>query len=57
MNLEIFSCIVIFGLHTETNNIRDYTRLYTKNPFLAFSLNLCLLSLKSLPSLVGFFHT
>jgi len=57
MNLETFSCTVFFGLHTKTNSIRDYTKLYTKDPFLALSLDLCLLSLKGLLSLVGFFHT
>ncbi|GJX54748.1 reverse transcriptase domain-containing protein [Tanacetum coccineum] len=36
-------------------NIRDYAGLYTKDPFLALSLALCLLSLGGLPPLAGFF--
>ncbi|GKV03853.1 hypothetical protein SLEP1_g16095 [Rubroshorea leprosula] len=55
MNLGTFACIVLFGLRTGTNNIRDYARLYTKGPFLALSLALCLLSLGGLPPLAGFF--
>ncbi|RYR47793.1 hypothetical protein Ahy_A07g033759 [Arachis hypogaea] len=49
MNLGTFACIVLFGLRTGTDNIRDYARLYTKDPFLALSLALCLLSLGGLP--------
>ena len=45
MNLGTFACIVLFGLRTGTDNIRDYAGLYTKDPFLALSLALCLLSL------------
>ena len=45
MNLETFACIVLFGLRTRANNIRDYPGLYTKDPFLALSLVLCLLSI------------
>jgi NAD(P)H-quinone oxidoreductase subunit 2 len=26
LNLGTFACIVLFGLRTETDNIRDYTR-------------------------------
>lgn len=43
------------GLCTETDNIRDYARLYMKDPFLALSLAPCLLSLGGLPPLAGFF--
>ncbi|KAG5585930.1 hypothetical protein H5410_046364 [Solanum commersonii] len=43
MNLGTFSCIVLFGL-----------RLYTKDPFLALFLALCLLSLRGLPQLADF---
>ncbi|KAI4984145.1 hypothetical protein ZWY2020_046517 [Hordeum vulgare] len=50
-----FACIVLFGLRTETDNIRDYAGLYMKDPFLALSLTLCLLSLGGLPPLAGFF--
>nr|YP_010291933.1 NADH-plastoquinone oxidoreductase subunit 2 [Xyris capensis]ULQ68530.1 NADH-plastoquinone oxidoreductase subunit 2 [Xyris capensis]ULQ68606.1 NADH-plastoquinone oxidoreductase subunit 2 [Xyris capensis] len=55
MNLGTFACIVLFGLRTGTENIRDYAGLYTKDPFLALSLTLCLLSLGGLPPLAGFF--
>ncbi|KAK5770002.1 hypothetical protein PVK06_049877 [Gossypium arboreum] len=51
MNLGTFACIVLFGLRTGTDNIRDYAGLYTKDPFLALSLALCLLSLGGLPPL------
>nr|AEQ36983.1 NADH dehydrogenase subunit 2 [Datura stramonium] len=55
MNLGTFACIVLFGLRTGTDNIRDYAGLYTKDPFLALSLALCLLSLGGLPPLAGFY--
>ncbi|KAF8693574.1 hypothetical protein HU200_038977 [Digitaria exilis] len=55
MNLGTFACIVLFGLRTRTDNIRDYAGLYMKVPFLALSLALCLLSLGGLPPLAGFF--
>nr|ATL62734.1 NADH dehydrogenase subunit 2 [Colletoecema dewevrei] len=55
MNLGTFACIVLFGLRTGTDNIRDYAGLYAKDPFLALSLALCLLSLGGLPPLAGFF--
>ncbi|KAB2072123.1 hypothetical protein ES319_A08G270300v1 [Gossypium barbadense] len=56
MNLGTFACIVLFSLRTETDNIRGYARLYTKDPFLALSLALCLLSLGGLPPLAVFFR-
>nr|YP_004769855.1 NADH-plastoquinone oxidoreductase subunit 2 [Wolffiella lingulata]YP_004769872.1 NADH-plastoquinone oxidoreductase subunit 2 [Wolffiella lingulata]AEK94468.1 NADH-plastoquinone oxidoreductase subunit 2 [Wolffiella lingulata]AEK94485.1 NADH-plastoquinone oxidoreductase subunit 2 [Wolffiella lingulata] len=55
MNLGTFARIVLFSLRTGTDNIRDYAGLYTKDPFLALSLALCLLSLGGLPPLAGFF--
>nr|YP_009755464.1 NADH dehydrogenase subunit 2 [Sinomenium acutum]QIP53872.1 NADH dehydrogenase subunit 2 [Sinomenium acutum] len=55
MNLGTFACIVSFGLRTGTEFIRDYAGLYTKDPFLALSSALCLLSLGGLPPLAGFF--
>lgn len=55
MNLGTFACIVLFGLRTGTDNIRDYAGLYTKDPFLALSSALCLLSLGGLLPLAGFF--
>ncbi|KAJ6907217.1 hypothetical protein NC651_017797 [Populus alba x Populus x berolinensis] len=38
MNLEIFTCIILFSLRTKIDNIRDYIRLYTKDLFLTLSL-------------------
>ena len=55
MNLGAFACVVIFGLRTGTDQIRDYTGLYFKDPWLAFSLSVCLLSLGGIPPLAGFF--
>nr|YP_010007200.1 NdhB [Passiflora mucronata]YP_010007212.1 NdhB [Passiflora mucronata]QNR06043.1 NdhB [Passiflora mucronata]QNR06055.1 NdhB [Passiflora mucronata] len=55
MNLGTCACIILFGLRTGTDNIRDYAGLYTKDPFLALSLALCLLSLGGFPPLAGFF--
>nr|AXR87635.1 NADH-plastoquinone oxidoreductase subunit 2 [Paederia scandens]AXR87636.1 NADH-plastoquinone oxidoreductase subunit 2 [Paederia scandens]AXR87719.1 NADH-plastoquinone oxidoreductase subunit 2 [Paederia scandens]AXR87720.1 NADH-plastoquinone oxidoreductase subunit 2 [Paederia scandens]AXR87802.1 NADH-plastoquinone oxidoreductase subunit 2 [Paederia scandens] len=55
MNLGTFARIVLFGLRTGTDNIRDYAGLYTKDPLLALSSALCLLSLGGLPPLAGFF--
>uniref|UniRef100_A0A8S0X404 NADH:quinone oxidoreductase/Mrp antiporter transmembrane domain-containing protein n=1 Tax=Spirodela intermedia TaxID=51605 RepID=A0A8S0X404_SPIIN len=54
MNLGTFARIVLFGLRTGTDNIRDYAGLYTKDPFWLSSA-LCLLSLGGLPPLAGFF--
>ncbi|KAM3322345.1 hypothetical protein P3S67_003496 [Capsicum chacoense] len=56
MNLGTFACIVLFGLRTGIDNIRDYAGLYTKDAFLALSLALCLLSLGGLSPLAGFFE-
>lgn len=56
MNLEIFTCIILFSLRIGTDNIRNYTRLYTKDLFLNISLALYLLSLEGLLLLVGFFE-
>nr|QWW92682.1 NADH dehydrogenase ND2 subunit [Tayloria sp. 49123] len=55
MNLGTFACIILFGLRTGTDNIRDYSGLILKDPLLAFSLSVCLLSLGGIPPLSGFF--
>nr|YP_010917687.1 NADH-plastoquinone oxidoreductase subunit 2 [Encalypta ciliata]UVG41273.1 NADH-plastoquinone oxidoreductase subunit 2 [Encalypta ciliata] len=55
MNLGTFACIILFGLRTGTDNIRDYNGLILKDPLLTFSLALCLLSLGGIPPLSGFF--
>ncbi|KAL2943729.1 NAD(P)H-quinone oxidoreductase subunit 2 B chloroplastic [Bienertia sinuspersici] len=54
MNQGTFACILLFGLHTGIYNIRDYEGLYTKDPFLALFLALCLLSSRGLPLLACF---
>jgi NADH:ubiquinone oxidoreductase subunit 2 (subunit N) len=55
MNLGAFACIIVFGLRTGTDQIRDYAGLYFKDPWLAFSLTACLLSLAGIPPFAGFF--
>nr|YP_010892603.1 Ndh2 [Pleurozia subinflata]URH13420.1 Ndh2 [Pleurozia subinflata] len=55
MNLGTFACIILFGLRTGTDNIRDFEGLYIKDPLLSLSLTLCLLSLGGIPPLTGFF--
>nr|YP_009258474.1 subunit 2 of NADH-plastoquinone oxidoreductase [Netrium digitus]ANI25478.1 subunit 2 of NADH-plastoquinone oxidoreductase [Netrium digitus] len=55
MNLGAFACVIIFGLRTGTDQIRDYTGLYFKDPWLVFCLSICLLSLAGMPPLAGFF--
>lgn len=55
MNLGAFACIIVFGLRTGTDQIRDYAGLYFKDPWLAFSLTVCLLSLAGIPPFAGFF--
>ncbi|KAL2942424.1 NAD(P)H-quinone oxidoreductase subunit 2 B chloroplastic [Bienertia sinuspersici] len=56
MNLVTFACIVLSGLRIETDNIRDYAGLYTKDPSLALYFALCLLFLGGPPPLAGFFE-
>lgn len=55
MNLGAFACTTLFGLRTGTDNIRDYAGLYRRDPILAISLTLCLLSLGGIPPLAGFY--
>lgn len=55
MNLGAFACVIIFGLRTGTDQIRDYAGLSFKDPWLAFSLTVCLLSLAGIPPFAGFF--
>nr|YP_009920469.1 NADH-plastoquinone oxidoreductase subunit 2 [Syntrichia filaris]QMQ99613.1 NADH-plastoquinone oxidoreductase subunit 2 [Syntrichia filaris] len=55
MNLGTFACIILFGLRTGTDNIRDYSGLILKDPLLTFSFAVCLLSLGGIPPLSGFF--
>lgn len=55
MNLGTFACIILLGLRTGTDNIRDYSGLILKDPLLTSSFSLCLLSLGGIPPLSGFF--
>lgn len=55
MNLGTFACIILFGLRTGTDNVRDYSGLILKDPLLTFSFAVCLLSLGGIPPLSGFF--
>lgn len=55
MNLGAFACIILFGLRTGTDQIRDYSGLYFRDPWLSFSLAVCLLSLAGIPPFAGFF--
>jgi NAD(P)H-quinone oxidoreductase subunit 2 len=55
MNLGAFACIILIGLRTGTDQIRDYNGLYFKDPALTISLTICLLSLAGIPPFAGFF--
>jgi len=55
MNLGAFACVILFGLRTGTDQIKDYSGLYKKDPLLAICLTVCLLSLGGIPPLAGFF--
>jgi NAD(P)H-quinone oxidoreductase subunit 2 len=55
MNLGAFACVIMFGLRTGTDQIRDYTGLYFKDPWLVFGLSVCFLSLAGIPPFAGFF--
>ncbi len=55
MNLGAFACVILFTLHTGTDQISEYAGLYQKDPLLTLCLSICLLSLGGIPPLVGFF--
>lgn len=55
MNLGAFAGIILFGLRTGTDQIKDYAGLYKKDPILAICISLSLLSLGGIPPLAGFF--
>lgn len=55
MNLGAFACIILIGLRTGTDQIRDYTGLYFQDPVLTVCLSICLLSLAGMPPFAGFF--
>lgn len=55
MNLGAFGCVILFSLRTGTDQIRDYSGLYLKDPWLATCLTIFLLSLAGIPPMAGFF--
>jgi NAD(P)H-quinone oxidoreductase subunit 2 len=55
MNLGALACVVLFGLRTGSDQIRDYTGLFLRDPWLTCGLSICLLSLGGIPPLAGFF--
>nr|YP_010933298.1 subunit 2 of NADH-plastoquinone oxidoreductase [Streptofilum capillatum]WKT08528.1 subunit 2 of NADH-plastoquinone oxidoreductase [Streptofilum capillatum] len=55
MNLGAFACVILFGLRTGTDEIRSYTGLFYKDPWLTCCLSICLLSLAGIPPFAGFF--
>ncbi|MEM9903414.1 MAG: NAD(P)H-quinone oxidoreductase subunit N [Cyanobacteria bacterium P01_D01_bin.44] len=55
MNLGGFTCVILFSLRTNTDQISEYSGLYQKDPLLTLCLSLCLLSLGGIPPLAGFF--
>nr|NP_683770.1 NADH dehydrogenase subunit 2 [Chaetosphaeridium globosum]Q8MA16.1 RecName: Full=NAD(P)H-quinone oxidoreductase subunit 2, chloroplastic; AltName: Full=NAD(P)H dehydrogenase, subunit 2; AltName: Full=NADH-plastoquinone oxidoreductase subunit 2 [Chaetosphaeridium globosum]AAM96515.1 subunit 2 of NADH-plastoquinone oxidoreductase [Chaetosphaeridium globosum] len=55
MNLGAFGCVILFGLRTGTDQIRDFSGLYLKDPWLASCLTIFLLSLGGIPPFAGFF--
>nr|YP_009033793.1 subunit 2 of NADH-plastoquinone oxidoreductase [Mesotaenium endlicherianum]AHZ11176.1 subunit 2 of NADH-plastoquinone oxidoreductase [Mesotaenium endlicherianum] len=54
MNLGAFACVILIGLRTGTDQIKDYTGLAFRDPWLAGCFSLCLLSLAGIPPLSGF---
>nr|ATL58182.1 NADH-plastoquinone oxidoreductase subunit B [Azolla microphylla] len=54
-NLGTFACVTLFSLRTGTDNIRDYTASYTKDPVLTLSSVFRSPSLGGIPPLSGFF--
>jgi NAD(P)H-quinone oxidoreductase subunit 2 len=55
MNLGAFAAVILFGLRTGTDQIKDYGGLFTKDPFLAVCISVFLLSLGGIPPFAGFF--
>ena len=55
MNIGAFACVILIGLKTGTDQIRDYTGLYFRDPVLTICLSISLLSLAGIPPFVGFF--
>jgi NAD(P)H-quinone oxidoreductase subunit 2 len=55
MNLGAFASIILFGLKTGSDQIRDYSGLFLKDPFLVLNFSIYLLSLGGIPPFAGFF--
>ena len=55
MNLGGFTCVILFSLRTNTDQISEYAGLYQKDPLLTLGLSISLLSLGGIPPLAGFF--
>nr|ANA56949.1 subunit 2 of NADH-plastoquinone oxidoreductase [Pyramimonas parkeae] len=55
MNLGAFAGAILFGLRTGTDQIKDFSGLYKKDPALTAGLSVALLSLGGIPPLAGFF--
>lgn len=53
-NITAFVSVIIFSNQTNSDEISDYSGLHRRNPFLALSLAVALLSLGGLPPLAGF---
>ena len=54
MNLGTFACTILVSLRTGTDNIRDYTGLYRKDPLLAFSFDFMSIIFRRDSSIIGF---
>jgi len=54
-NLGAFACAILLGLRTGTDQIRDYSGLYFRDPALSICLTICFLSLAGIPPFAGFF--
>ena len=54
-NIGAFACVILLGLKTGTDQLRDYNGLYFRDPMMTICLTICLLSLAGLPPFAGFF--
>ena len=55
MNIGAFAGAILFGLRTGTDQIKDLSGLFRKDPWLASGLSIAFLSLGGIPPLAGFF--
>ncbi|MBI6545180.1 MAG: NADH-quinone oxidoreductase subunit N [Cyanobacteria bacterium NC_groundwater_1444_Ag_S-0.65um_54_12] len=54
MNLGAFAVVTLYAHSAGTEEIADYAGLARRNPFMAFFMLICMISLAGLPPLVGF---